>query len=125
MVKDRYIDFINTNHDNPYNDKEFLELDDKIGYMMAYKYPFVHNRDIKYVKKLRKKLTNDICRKCKFFKGKIYTKDNKLVINNNSNYDKCKKCRVHILKHNFSKNIHICEEIVRDIDNLVDLIMEE
>jgi len=62
---DKFISYKNTDHDNPYDDPEFLKLEEIICFIMAYKKPY-RRSTIKSLKNYRGRLKKR-CRGCTRF----------------------------------------------------------
>ena len=65
IITDKYISFMHTDHEHPYNDPFVLKIEDIFGFMMTYRKPYSKN-DRKSLKNYRNKLTKH-CRNCMRF----------------------------------------------------------
>lgn len=62
---DKFISYKNTDHDNPYDDPEFLKLEEIVCFIMAYKKPYKRST-VKSLKNYRGRLKKR-CRGCTRF----------------------------------------------------------
>ena len=72
LKTDRFISLKETNHNNPYDDEEFLKYEDIVGYVTLFKLfasDKIHERDIKSLRSYRNKIRKKICGDCKRHKN--------------------------------------------------------
>jgi len=62
-MKDEFISFEKTNHNNPYDNPHLLKAEDILGYMLSYKRPFSEG-DRFYLLRVKKKLHKEVCLNC-------------------------------------------------------------